>query len=594
MDPNTFVKDVVRNGEDVTVSFGALAATDEIGTYNTTVNVTDNTTQTTQNILVPVTINYGDTIFSTGLGVAGATNRGISAITIHHGEYPYLTNSIARYKSSGGFKMHSGAGDKLYYQNKLRTVTDDHQLSDTPYFDKAGLGSTIASTFISQYGTPRVEYGDILEFFHEEPKTYIQTPNTSFSTANGVSRGTHYFEITPAGYNEVLKNNITTKKPTVEVGTSLNPSDFVTMPADDSVTLSSDFIQAPDSTKLGTSTVQVEVRDHLKSGKYLTRTFSSTVTIKDTIAPTADGVTQILDKGAALPSAQSFVTNIQDNGDAYLTDNSKTVTYQTPPTTATVGARIAKISIKDKGGNVLIKDVPYFVKDSQTTVTGNSAIRSEPITLNKSELANKNRTEVEALIRERAQVQGWIISTSQEVSAQVVLSSDDMMNLTPGSTHAITATLEDTTATVQVTVIDDTILEFNATPETLVFQTMGISSNETTAARSNPDWNIQVKDTRNNGSHWAVTATVNGPFINANEPAGKQLHDALTYTSGNTETRITDNIAFPIFEGSSNTQQITTIKSPSEQGIHMKINPTGVKAGADYTSSITWTLNDTP
>lgn len=593
MDPKVFVKDVVNNGENMTIAFGKLALTDEVGTFDTEINVTDNTTQTTQKIIVPTSVNYGDTILSTGLGVAGATYRGISAITIHHGEHPYITNSYGRAKWSSGTTMHSSAGSKLYYENKLRTVTDDHELGDA-YFDKAGYGNTVTSTYINNYGTPSVEYGDILEFYHNENKAYIQTPNTEFSTAKQLSAGTHYFEITPTGYHEVLKNNITTIKPSVEVGAKVQPKDFVSIPAGDDVTVSDTFVQAPDLTKPGTSTVQVEVQDHLSSGKYLKRTVSSTVTVKDTTAPTADGVTQVLDKDAAIPSAESFVTNIQDNGDDYFTDNTKTITYKTPPTMTTVGARTAEISVTDKAGNTLIKKVPYFVKDAQTTVSGNYAFRSEAITLTKSELKGKNTKALDTLVKERANVQAWNISDSQEISGQVILSEEDLTDLTSEETHFVTAQIENITASVQVTVVDNTILQFNTTPETLGFETAEISSDETTINRSNPNWNIQVKDTRNNGSHWAVTATVNGPFVNTSDPTGKKLQNALIYTTGNTETRITDNQAFPIFEGTSNAQQITTIEAPSNQGIHMKVNPTGVKADADYETSITWTLNDTP
>ncbi|WP_181675809.1 immunoglobulin-like domain-containing protein [Listeria rustica] len=145
-----------------------------------------------------------------------------------------------------------------------------------------------------------------------------------------------------------------------------------------------------------------------------------------------------------------------------------------------------------------------------------------------------------------------------------------------------------------VTVHDNTIFEFNEAPEDLAFETTEIRDEEVNIARENPDWNLEVKDTRNNGNPWEVTAMVNGPFIDLDDPDGKKLHNALTYTDGTTETRLLDNQAFVIGEGVSDEDEVTTIQSPEEEGLHMKVNPTGVKAGDHYQTSITWSLNDTP
>ncbi|MBC2388962.1 immunoglobulin-like domain-containing protein [Listeria booriae] len=162
-------------------------------------------------------------------------------------------------------------------------------------------------------------------------------------------------------------------------------------------------------------------------------------------------------------------------------------------------------------------------------------------------------------------------------------------------TYTVTDSDGNTTTLRQtVTVFDNTIFQFNEAPEDLLFETTEIRSEDITINRQNPDWNIQVKDTRNNGSPWALTATVNGAFSDQEDPNAKQLHNAITYTVGTEETVLLDNQAFVIHEGISDQNEITTIRAPADQGLRMKVNPTGVKANHDYKTSITWTLNDTP
>ncbi|MBC6309942.1 DUF5011 domain-containing protein [Listeria sp. FSL L7-1582] len=162
-------------------------------------------------------------------------------------------------------------------------------------------------------------------------------------------------------------------------------------------------------------------------------------------------------------------------------------------------------------------------------------------------------------------------------------------------TYTVTDSDGNTTTLIRtITVQDNPVFEFNEAPEDLVFETTEITSGEVDIPRQNPDWKLQIKDTRNNGEKWQVTGTVNGPFVDVNNPSNKKLYDALIYTKDGVETRIMDNQAFVIGEGTSNSDDITTIQYAADEGIHMKINPTGVKADSHYQTSITWTLSDAP
>ncbi|MBA3926216.1 toxin Cry1Ac domain D-VI-related protein [Listeria rustica] len=306
-------------------------------------------------------------------------------------------------------------------------------------------------------------------------------------------------------------------------------------------------------------------------------------------APTADTVMQTFDKNAVIPDASTFLTNVHDNADDILPNNI-TISYVTPPTTASIGVRTTQISIKDRAGNTTMKNVNYIVQDETVAIKDNYVIHSDDIQLQTSELANKTPSQIAELLRQKAGVQGWDSATAQDITNQIT--SDSPTPQTPGS-FEITYKLGTASITSNVVITDNTTFKFTATPADLNFETAEINSSETTIARADTDWNIGVTDARNNGTDWSITATVNGPFTAA-DMSSKTLADALTFTTATTETRIRDNEAFTIYNGKSGAQTDTNVHWAKDQGIRMKVNTTGVKAETDYATSITWTLNDTP
>lgn len=594
VDPKTFVSNVANNGVNMKIEYVTPAATNQVGAYTTTVKVTDLSSQATQTIAVPTTIQFGDTLFSK---IPATTIVGVAAVTIHHGATPYLT-ATAGIGADKGYYGITGS-TQTAYTCTIQKVANNHKL-ETAYFSKIAKGNGTSDDLRANFGTPNVAYGDIISVYTmNNDMAYLPDATaTTLDGAQSLSAGTHYFEITPNGYKEVMKSTATAKTATAELGTKVTPKDCVTLPTSGNFTVSDTFIQAPDLKKVGTSQVQVEIREQLDSGQYLSSTVTSSVTLTaDTTPPTADSVTQKLAKNAIIPAPENFVTNVHDDGDD-STSNKINISYVTQPTTSELGARSCRIALTDSSGNVAYKDVTYFVGDEATVSNDQYGLRAEPVVIKQSELTGKTEAEKETLIRQRANVQGWDIPNAQEISNQVTLSSTDIAKLPTKASdienYTVAITLNNLTKNIAVTVTDDVTFSFNATPELLDFQSTEMTSDEVTIDRTNPDWNIQVKDTRNNGSNWSITATVNGAFKDESDPDAKQLHNALTYTTGRTETRILDNQAFEFYEGKSDTETIKTVESPKNQGFRMKVNPTGVKADAEYQTSITWTLNDTP
>lgn len=594
VDPQTFVSNIANNGVNMKIEYVKTVSTNLVGVFSTTIKVTDLSSQATQTIDVPTTIQYGNTL------VAKSTyaNESIASLTIQHGATPYLTNRAGFTSNHGNYGI-TGAG-RVVYSCSLQKVTDDHKLGSA-YFSKSIHGDDTINEANQQMGTTaNTSYGDIISVFSSSgvPIFLTNPASTTLDDAQTLSLGTHYFEITPSGYKEVMKATATAKTTTTELGAKVTPKDCVTLPTSGNFTVSDTFIQAPDLKKVGTSQVQVEVREQLDSGQYISSIVTSSVTVTaDTTPPTADTVTQKITKNAAIPAPETFLTNVHDDADDY-TSSKINFSYVTPPTTSELGARTCRIAITDSSGNVTYKDATYFVGDEATISNDQYGLRAASVVVKQSELTGKTAAEKETLIRERANVQGWDITAAQEVSNQVTLSSTDIANLPTKASatenYTVAMSLGNLTTDIAVTVTDDVTFAFNATPDPLNFESTEMTGDEVTIDRTNPNWNIQVKDTRNNGSKWSITATVNGPFKDNTDPGAKQLHNALTYTKGSTETQILDNQAFAFYEGQSNETSIKTIESTKDQGFRMKVNPTGVKADAEYQTSITWTLNDTP
>ncbi|WP_149024327.1 Ig-like domain-containing protein [Listeria cornellensis] len=521
INPKEFLTEIKNNGTNMKIEYVTKAATDQVGISSTSIKVTDLSTQIAQTIVVPTTIQFGDTLFSAGLGIGSSSgNRGISAVTIHHGEHPYLTNTPGIDTEYAYGQMHSDYST-TYYSNKLMKVTDEHELG-AAYFDKSSAGTGTVSDYLTAYGQPSVDYGDIIEVYQPETRTFLTKPTaTTLDGAENLKVGYNYFEITPNGYKQVLQNNITTKNVTINTGDTVKASDFINLPADASLKVADAFVQAPNLSKVGASTVQVEVDQQLNSGKYLKRTFTSTLTVKDTIAPTADVKPQTLDKGASIPAASTFLTNVHDNADADVANNIS-ISYVTPPTTATIGVRTTQIAIQDKAGNKTIKDVTYSIKDENTNIQDNYMLHNGDVQLNTSDLEGKTSDQVASLLRQQAKIQGWDTLSGADLTDQITLESPVP---TTSGTYTLIYKLGTVTAVSRVEIKDNTTFGFTKAPSALEFNTTEIKSSEATIDREETGWNIGVTDARNNGDKWAVTATVNGPLENMTDPTAKKTNE---------------------------------------------------------------------
>ncbi|CAM4107248.1 Ig-like domain-containing protein [Listeria booriae] len=280
------------------------------------------------------------------------------------------------------------------------------------------------------------------------------------------------------------------------------------------------------------------------------------------------------------------------NGDT-LTGNIDAAGYfrlEMPLQLAGTGVRVQVVDASEN----ISTPTNAIIQDAYTSVGSNYAIHALDISLNKSELVNLTQEEINEIIRDRASPQGWDMQAFQAISENQINMTTNATPLSNEGDYTATFTVGDVSHTIKMTLVDDTVLAFATTPDDLNFQTTTIGAELVTIPLEDPNWNLQVKDTRSNNSNWNVTATVNGPFVAENDPQAKKLHDALRYRSGDTSTIIPDNVAFPIYQGKSTGQPIQTIQWEQNQGIQMEVNPVGIKEGQAYQTSVTWSINDTP
>ncbi|WP_416827946.1 Ig-like domain-containing protein [Ectobacillus polymachus] len=144
---------------------------------------------------------------------------------------------------------------------------------------------------------------------------------------------------------------------------------------------------------------------------------------------------------------------------------------------------------------------------------------------------------------------------------------------------------------VSTTVIG-VILDFTV-PSEIQFQNTPIKLQEVTIPRVDPNWSIAVRDTRGQGSKWAIKAKATGPLTSTD---GYTLDpNALVYVKGNSVESLNDEVL--IYEGTTGVEQKTTVQWGENEGILMKLTPTGLfdaRTGVTYSTTIHWTLENAP
>lgn len=263
---------------------------------------------------------------------------------------------------------------------------------------------------------------------------------------------------------------VTAKKVTLELGMQANPEDFAT--ATDNykyATFAWSYLQgSPDFKKLGTQSIDISVKD--QSGNQAQ--VAAELLIKDTLAPTAKGVPQVVSVGDSLPAnPKDLLTDIQDN-DAL---SNLTFRYVSQGDTSVVGFSQAQVQIADSSGNQTTVLVPVFTKDDNTTIVGNDAIYATDFEIWQDDLSQLSDSEIKELLRSRSLLKGWNIVTGEDRTAAIQLKQTQLRGDSPVGKYTTLFELNANQKSIETAVKNPNDLVRLRIPTALVFGVSDVS-----------------------------------------------------------------------------------------------------------------------
>jgi hypothetical protein len=159
-----------------------------------------------------------------------------------------------------------------------------------------------------------------------------------------------------------------------------------------------------------------------------------------------------------------------------------------------------------------------------------------------------------------------------------------------GTTITATQTKDGIESNEISTTVIGVILTFTV-PDQLPFKTTTLGLQEVLIQRAVQDWTIIVHDTRGQGAKWKITARAEGT-LKTSDGQHQLDPDALVYLYGSNVYSLAEEV--PIFDGTTGSEQNTTIQWSDNEGVLLKITPMNLETGVDYVNTIDWTLADSP
>ena len=135
-------------------------------------------------------------------------------------------------------------------------------------------------------------------------------------------------------------------------------------------------------------------------------------------------------------------------------------------------------------------------------------------------------------------------------------------------------------------------MKFHNVPEILAFQTTEISSKPTYIKREDSNWNIEVWDTRGEGSTWRLLAEATEPLTSVENPS-HTLPNALIYIDDHKNEYSLTNGPVEVYKGETGSASIIPVHWLDNTGPFIYVHSSDVYAET-YTTQITWTLVDAP
>ncbi|WP_207695452.1 Ig-like domain-containing protein [Enterococcus sp. DIV0212c] len=310
-------------------------------------------------------------------------------------------------------------------------------------------------------------------------------------------------------------------------------------------------------------------------------------TVKDTTAPTADPVKQIITLGDSLADTSTLIKNLYDNAGAAQV----VVELQKNPDISKVGYSIAEVLLTDRAGNHRVINIPVIVKDAQSQIDESNLLAAEDFTALAIDYP-ETEAEQKQFLSERSQLVAWNIITGKDIKEQIVI---DKMNLEkkPG-TFKIQLMIGTLKKEITVTLTAGE-LSFNQVPTGISYGTPLIQSKKQLIKPTN-NIKLSIMDTRFDVGDWRLMAQLTHPLKTSD---GHSIEDGIVYqkkeTNGEWSNQtISDRFGTEVFSNKNANTGTTTVSFHDENELILTISPGSVYSGKSYSTQFIWTLENAP
>lgn len=124
----------------------------------------------------------------------------------------------------------------------------------------------------------------------------------------------------------------------------------------------------------------------------------------------------------------------------------------------------------------------------------------------------------------------------------------------------------------------------------LNFKTFTSQSNQSVIFRQNPDWNIQVTDTRTQGGNWYLYAYILSPLTSSDH----NLKDILIYKKDDVEYVLSKTPQLVYTVKSEESPQTTLVTWENIEGFLLKLETSKTYPSGDYQTEILWQVSPEP
>ncbi|OJG92262.1 hypothetical protein RV15_GL003364 [Enterococcus silesiacus] len=311
--------------------------------------------------------------------------------------------------------------------------------------------------------------------------------------------------------------------------------------------------------------------------------------IKDTTAPVADPVKQVLTLGEALPSLDKLLTNIYDNAGSQHVN----VSLTKAPDLTKVGFSTAELTLMDKAKNTLKIIVPIFVKDQETIDDGEHMLYTADFTSLAIDFPDKSEEQIQFLLK-NSQAGVWQTTTGENKTDQLAVNHSSMRK-SPGS-YQVTFSLGELKKTITVT-LSAGKLDFDQVAAPISF---GVPTIKSEIQEIYPQKSIDflIDDSRFLIKDWRLMAKLSQPLQTKSGKKTKSTINLRKLDANNQliEQPLSDQMTTELYSDRNGRNGKIPLKfnQLEQQAIYLNVLPGTVRSNEEYGTQIVWTLENGP